>query len=167
VKARFCPHETDIWNAIAEGRWPEATDADLQAHVESCQMCHDLALVASGLNIEGAAARHESAPPSSAIVWWRAQMRARQEAAAAADRPISVVHSLAIACAAGLVLGLLGTVAAWVRGSAGWLGGLGLSASSVTAQLVAWDLTSRWVIVPALLIIAIMPIAFYAIVADE
>ena len=64
-------------------REPELTDDQIEA------------IVADAIAAEASVARSEAAPPSSAIVWWRAQMRARQEAAAAADRPITSVHALA------------------------------------------------------------------------
>ena len=54
------------------------------------------AIVAEAIAAEAAQARREAAPPSSAIVWWRAQMRARQEAAQAAGRPITIVASIAV-----------------------------------------------------------------------
>jgi hypothetical protein len=170
MKPQLCPREADLWSAIASGAWPETADADLRTHVAHCTPCRELELVAVGLSTEGAAVREEGTPPSSAIVWWRAQMRARQEAAKAADRPISIVQSLAIACAAGLVLGLIGTVAAWVRGSVGFLSGWTISRADITALVGAIDLTSRWVFMPALLVAAtlvIMPIAVYVIVADD
>ena len=170
MKPHLCPRETELWNAIAAGRWPDAVDGELRAHVDICALCHDVALVAVSLSADAAAIRREATPPSSAIVWWRAQMRARQEAARVADRPISIVQAFAIACAAGLALGLIGTVVAWVRGSALWLSDWTVSASSLAAQLGAIDLSSRWVLVPGMLILAslvIMPIAFYVIVSDE
>ena len=67
----------------------EPTDAEIEA------------IVAEAIAAEAALARTEAAPPSSAIVWWRAQMRARQEAAHAAERPIRR-HGLAIACGVGV-----------------------------------------------------------------
>jgi hypothetical protein len=73
-------------------------------------------------------------PPSSAIVWWRAQMRARQEAARAAERPLAIVHALSIACVAGLLLGLFGLAARWAR-RAPW--SLNLSDLSASPWLVA------------------------------
>ena len=170
MKPPLCGRESDLWTAIASGAWPEAVDADLRRHVSECASCRELEIVAVSLSADGAAVRHEGTPPSSAIVWWRAQMRARQEAAKAADRPISIVQSLAIACAAGLVLGLVGTVAAWVRGSAGFLSGWTFSSADVAARLGAVDLTSQWILVPAVLIAAtlvIMPIAVYVIVSDD
>ena len=136
----------------------EPTDAEIEA------------IVAEAVAAEAALARTEAAPPSSAIVWWRAQMRARQEAARAADRPITIVHGLAIACGAGLALSLIGTAVAGVRGSSGWLVGVYHSIATATAPLASIDLSSRWVTLPmtAMLISALVAtVAAYFIFADE
>ena len=136
----------------------EPTDAEIEA------------IVADAIAAEAALARREAAPPSSAIVWWRAQMRARQEAAKAAERPITIVHALAIACCCGLALSLVGTLIAGVRGSASWLSGVYASLSALAAPLAAIDLTSRWVMLPmtAMLVsIVVASIAAYVIFADE
>src|SRR3954463_5469783 len=136
----------------------EPTDAEIEA------------IVAEAMAAEAALARREAAPPSSAIVWWRAQMRARQEAARAADRPITIVHGLAIACFCGLGLSLLGTLVADVRGSAGWLAGVYASFTALAAPLAAIDLTSPWVMLPMTAMFAtlvIASIAAYVIFADE
>jgi len=136
----------------------EPTDAEIAA------------IVAEAIAAEAAQARREAAPPSSAIVWWRAQMRARQEAARAAERPITIVHGLAIACFCGLALSLAGTLIASVRGSAGWLSNLYASLTGLAASLAAVDLTSRWVTLPMtamLATIVIASIAVYMIFADE
>jgi hypothetical protein len=97
-------------------------------------------------------------------------MRARQEAAAAADRPITIVHALAIACGAGLALSLIGTALAGVKGSAGWLTGVYASLASAVAPLSSIDLTSRWVTLPMTAMLAsivIASVAAYFIFADE
>ena len=136
----------------------EPTDAEIEA------------IVAEALAAEASLARTEAAPPSSAIVWWRAQMRARQEAARTVDRPITVVHALAIAAGAGLMLSVVGYAVAGVKGSAGWLAGIYQSLTSAVAPLAAVDLTSRWVMVPmtAMLISALVAsVAAYFILADE
>ena len=128
------------------------------------------AIVAEAIAAEAAMAREEAAPPSSAIVWWRAQMRARQEAAQLADRPITVVHALAIACGAGLLLSVVGYVAAGVRGSAGWLSSVYASIAAAAAPLAAIDLSSRWIMLPmtAMLISAVVAsIAAYVIFQDD
>lgn len=107
-----CPREQDVLDAIAACRWPDR-DVDLRAHVEACEVCRDLADVASALTYEHQASVEEmTALPSADVVWWRAQIRARTDAAHAASRPIAVVQALAIACAVGVVVGLAGN-AAW------------------------------------------------------
>ena len=137
---------------------PEPTDAEIEA------------IVAQAIAAEASLARTEAAPPSSAIVWWRAQMRARQEAAREADRPITIVHGLAIACGAGIALSLIGTAIAGVRGSSGWLVDVYRSLATAAAPLASIDLTSRWITLPltAMLISALVAtVAAYFIFADE
>jgi hypothetical protein len=136
----------------------EPTDAEIEA------------IVAEAIAAEAALARTEAAPPSSAIVWWRAQMRARQEAARTAERPITIVHGLAIASGAGLALSFIGTAVAGVRGSSGWVRDVYHSLATAAAPLASLDLTSRWVMVPmtAMLISALIAtVAAYVIFADE
>ena len=114
------------------------------------------AIVADAIAIEAASARREAQPPSSAIVWWRAQLRARQEAAHAADRPVTIVHTLAIACGIGLLLSVAGLVFGMVKGS--------------LVSLASIDLTSRWIMLPmtAMLLSAVIAsIAALVIFADE
>jgi hypothetical protein len=137
---------------------PEPTDAEIEA------------IVAGAIAAEAALARTEAAPPSSAIVWWRAQMRARQEAALAANRPITIVHAVAIAAGAGLMLSAIGYAVAGVKGSTGWVAGVYQSLAAAAAPLAALDLTSRWVMVPitAMLIsVLVASVAAYFIFADE
>ena len=40
-----CRHEDDVRQAIASGRWP----AGLESHIEGCEVCRDVKLVASAL----------------------------------------------------------------------------------------------------------------------
>ena len=137
---------------------PEPTDAEIEA------------IVAEAIAAEAALARSEATPPSSAIVWWRAQMRARQEAALAASRPITIVHALAIAAGAGLMLSVIGYALAGVKGSAGWLAEVYQSIAAAAAPLAALDLTSRWITISmtAMLISALVAsVAAYFIFADE
>jgi hypothetical protein len=137
---------------------PEPTDAEIEA------------IVAEAIAAEAAVARTEATPPSSAIVWWRAQMRARQQAARAADRPITIVHALAIACGTGLALSLIGGVVARVRGSSGWLVDVYRSLGTAAAPLASIDLSSRWVTLPltAMLIsVLVATVAAYFIFVDE
>ncbi|HTM24197.1 MAG TPA: hypothetical protein VL225_03335 [Vicinamibacterales bacterium] len=137
---------------------PELTDAQIEA------------IVADAIATEASSARAEAAPPSSAIVWWRAQMRARQEAARAVERPLTIVHGLAIACAAGLALSLIGTAVAGVRGSTGWLLGVYQSLRAALAPLSAVDFTSGWMMVPMTAVLVSLVVASLAavfILVDE
>ena len=137
---------------------PELTDAQVEA------------IVAEAIEAEASVARREAAPPSAAIVWWRAQMRARQEATKAAERPLTIVHGLAIACGFGLLVSVVGTTMAGVKGSAAWLAGVYQSVAAGTGPLATLDLTSRWFTLPmtAMLISALVAsIAAYLIFADE
>lgn len=135
----------------------EPTDAEIEA------------IVSEAIAAEAAMARTEAAPPSSAIVWWRAQMRARQEAAQAAERPITIVHGLAIASGAGLMLGLLGYLTGGLKASYAWLAATYQSVSA-GAPLAAIDFTNRWVTLPmtAMLVsVLVASVAAYVILADE
>jgi hypothetical protein len=128
------------------------------------------AIVVEAMAAEASVARTEAAPPSAAIVWWRAQMRARREAAQLADKPIAIVHALAIACGGGLTLALVGIVIAAVRGSVGWLTDIYASTASLVTALAASDLTSRWITLPltAMLVsVVVASIAAVLVLRDE
>ena len=128
------------------------------------------AIVAEAITAEASSARSEAAPPAAAVVWWRAQRRARQEAAQLADKPIAVVHALAIACGAGLALAFIGLVAAAVRGSLGWFGDLYSSAATMLIALGTTDLNSRWITLPltAMLVsVVIISVAAVLVLRDE
>lgn len=136
----------------------EPTDAEVEA------------IVAQAIAAEASVARREAAPPSSGVVWWRAQMRARQEAARAVERPLTIVHGVAIACGLGLLLTIAGIAAAAIKGSAGWVGSLYRSMATSADPLAAIDFTSRWITLPmtAMLISALVAsIAAYLILSDE
>jgi hypothetical protein len=53
-------------------------------------------------------------PPASAV-WWRAQIRAREESARLAARPIAVVQAVATICVAVVSLAAAPTASTWVR----------------------------------------------------
>lgn len=128
------------------------------------------AIVADAIAAEASLARSEAQPPSSAIVWWRAQMRARQEAAQLAEKPITIVHAVSIAAGIGLMLSLVGYAVAGVRGSVGWLSGLSHSIAGAAGALPTVDLTSGWVpltLTAMLITVIVASVAAYFIYADE
>ena len=136
----------------------EPTDAEIEA------------IVAEAIAAEASQARREASPPSSAIVWWRAQMRARQEATKAVERPLTIAHGLALAAFVGLAASVAGTLAAGFRGSAGWLASAYASVTGLIPTVASIDLTSRWVTLPMTAMLAtlvIVSIAALVIFADE
>ena len=53
-------------------------------------------------------------PPTAGVVWWRATVRARAEAAHTAMQPITVLQSVAGACAAGTTAALASVAWRWM-----------------------------------------------------
>lgn len=109
MRLEFCSQEKEIAVALREGRWPDAADPALRAHVVACPRCSDLVLVAQTLR----QARNEMARlailPAPGVLWWRAQVRRRRGAVERMTKPIAVVEKLAVAV---IVLVLL-CLAAW------------------------------------------------------
>ena len=101
-----CPYESDVLDALASHRWPARAGQDLRAHVETCDGCRDLAAVANALMHDGDVAFAAAHVPSSASVWHRAQLRAREEAARVAMRPIGFVQGIAFSCAIAAMIAL-------------------------------------------------------------
>jgi hypothetical protein len=125
-----CLREAEILDEIGAGRWPEQTPAALREHVAACAVCRDLALVAAGLAADGDAARTAMAGvplPSAGQVWWRAELRARQEKALLAQRPITAVQVVATVA---LLLALGSGLWAFVPGAWTWLSGTGSVAAA-------------------------------------
>ena len=110
-----CVREAEVVEAVISGRWPAACDQELRSHAMDCHICRDIVLVSSELQGERDSDVLDAALPSAGLVWWRAELRARREAARAAERPMKFVHSLAAASAAGVVVALLGGMLPFAR----------------------------------------------------
>lgn len=135
MKTVECSREAEIFDALATGRWPEQTSDELRAHATACAVCADVVEVAAPLLAERGELSEEARIPSSAVMWWRAQMRARQEAAREASRPIVVAQVIATTAALILVGGVLYVGAPWLRE---WFGSLsGLPRVALSADTVA------------------------------
>jgi hypothetical protein len=107
-----CPREHDVLDALAATRWPDRCDQELREHVRACVICRDLADVAAALLEDQDAAWREAHVPPSGVVWWRAQLRAREEAARAAARPLAFIQGVAASVAVWLVVALVRAVPA-------------------------------------------------------
>jgi hypothetical protein len=125
--------------------------------------------LAALLAAEGEAAHFDGEPPSSARVWWRAQMRARQEAAQAASRPLTFVHAVAIACGVGLLLGVGTLGAGWLGGTNGWLPRAYQSLVSAAAPITT-QVSSRWIglsLTAMLVSFIVLAVAAFVVLSDE
>lgn len=105
-----CPREQDVLDALAAQRWPARCDDELQAHVQGCGICTDLVAVASALLDDQDTAYHDARIPPSGLVWWRAQLRAREQDARAAARPIAFIQGVAVSVAVWLIVTLVRSV---------------------------------------------------------
>ena len=113
-----CVREQDVLDAAATGRWPLRADQELRDHVEACAICRDVAEIAAAFAEERDLAWTESEVPLASLVWWRAQIRAREEAARVAGRPIVIAQTVAIALLAAAALLLMPASFRWLGASA-------------------------------------------------
>ena len=117
-----CQFEQDLLDAVAARRWPDRAEASLRDHVSTCGICSDVAAIAGAFLDDRECARFEGTVPSSSAIWWRSQIRAREEAAWIAVRPMIVFQIAATASAAVLAILVAPSASAWVRQAIGALG---------------------------------------------
>ncbi len=120
MKRIDCPFEDDVLMMVTTGRWPDRAPADLVAHAADCDVCGDLAVVARAIEeataFDETHAREDDARlPGAGTVWWRAQLRARQEAAAAVGRPITVAQAALLAACGGAAGAVFGATTGWFQ----------------------------------------------------
>lgn len=164
-----CVREEDVLDALASNRWPSRCDDDLRTHVEHCHVCADLAEVAHSLSDDGDAAWQEARVPSAGIVWWRAQLRAREDAARAAGRPVAFIQGVAASVAVWLAVSLYRALPAGYGGGwRTWMNGV-----LPSAKIAIADVTTVASTVPLVLVIVIgaslvlAPLAIYFALVDE
>jgi hypothetical protein len=113
-----CTREDDVLDAIASGWGLPRMDHDLRGHIASCGSCAELLQVATALLDERELAWNEASVPPSGVVWWRAQLRAREDAARAAARPLAFFQGVAASVALWLVVTLVRAIPAADAGAA-------------------------------------------------
>ena len=79
-----------------------------QCDKADCPECGPLVALAQQIRAEFEYTASSARVPTAEIVWWRAQMRARQEAARRAARPIVFAQALAFAALIGLLVSVAG-----------------------------------------------------------
>jgi predicted anti-sigma-YlaC factor YlaD len=118
-----CQFEQELLDAVAARRWPNRADAQLREHVAQCALCSDVAEIAGAFFEDRECARAEAVVPPASAIWWRAQIRAREEAARVAARPLLIFQTLATVFVAIVAIALAPTASTWIRGSLATLGG--------------------------------------------
>ena len=129
------------------------TFRDCQCDKPDCPRCGPLVALATRVRAEFEHTRMEARVPTPEIVWWRAQMRARDEAARRAARPILFTQALAIAALLGLLISLAGRVT--------------LPSVSLTDMAVSAGLPLVRVAVLAACGLVVAPIALYFALARD
>ena len=117
-----CQFETELLDAVSARRWPDRAEPALRAHVAACTLCSDVASIAAAFFEDRDCAHAEAVVPTASGVWWRAQIRAREEAARMATRPLLVIQAAAPLCAAIAAIALAPTASTWVRASIAAMG---------------------------------------------
>lgn len=118
MKSYFCSQQERVAGVIQAGQWPDACDPELRAHVEGCQTCKDVVLVAQALRRSRSAAIQAPQLPSPGLLWWRAQIRRRNVAIQRVTRTVAVAEVAAVFMVLVAAVGLI----AWQHQHlAGWL----------------------------------------------
>jgi hypothetical protein len=168
MSAIECPREQDVLDEIEAGRWPELAPEDLRAHAAACAACRDFVDVVPLLREAGQASCDEVTPPSAGQVWWRAELRAKNEAARAAQRPMTIAQAIAAACTIAVLLALVSIATPTLLGWLGRLSGAvqvpGVDLAAVTGFVGQW----RGVVALALGVwLVLAPVAIYLMVRDD
>jgi hypothetical protein len=163
-----CPREQDVLDAFAAQRWPARCDDELRTHVNGCGICTDLVAVAGALLDDQDTVYAAARIPPSGVVWWRAQLRAREEDARAAARPIAFIQGVAAAVAVWLLVTLVRSIPT-VRLTAAteWMAGLvpDVSVPLPTIAHAAAAIPVAVLLAGAALLLA--PIAIYLAVNED
>ena len=110
-----CAREAEALEVVLNGGWPACADAELSTHVETCAVCADVVAVAVAMQEEHTVACQQAHIPSARLVWWRAELRARQEAARKAARPMTLVQGVAAACLLTALVTIASLLSPWFR----------------------------------------------------
>jgi hypothetical protein len=111
VNQTDCTHEPLVVEAVLSGAWPERVDAGLIAHADTCDVCREVAVIASLIHDDHERSRYDAHVPAAGQIWWRSAIRARLESTQSVVRPITWLHAITAAMAVGVLLAV--ATAAW------------------------------------------------------
>jgi hypothetical protein len=143
-----CSREKEITEALRNGHWPEACDAELRAHANACRSCSDFVLITQTFERTRIESAKEAGLASPGLLWWRAQLRRRNAALERIARPIAVARIFAWVTTLLVTLGFV----VWEYGrGAEWL--------SWRAELPQFSSFPDWnlvLLIPSLAVLALL-----------
>ena len=165
-----CSREATVVSAVLSGAWPERVEPELTAHASMCEICGEVAAVATLLRQDHEQARRDVQVPAAGQVWWRAAVRARLERAQAATQPMTWLHAITAACTVGVALAALSLAWPSIVGGALWVKTqlLDVTPGGDVPRLVTLALGQSLVlglIAAACLVLA--PVVLYLALSDE
>ncbi len=117
-----CTREKEVVDLLHRGHWPQASPADLRAHVDLCRSCSDLVLVTETFHAAKAPTAATVQLPTSGALWWRAQLRRRNQTIERINKPILGAQIFAFAMTLLVVISVLAwqlrqgyNFAAWIE----------------------------------------------------
>lgn len=165
MKRVECEFESEVLDAVFQGRWPELAGEPLRAHAAQCELCRDVAAVAGAISESREALVGEAALPDASRVWRRAQLRARQEAVQAAGRPITAAQVIAFACAMGLLGAVFGATSTWFQGALGRMASL--EAGALLASAAKLLMEHGAFVLSLVAAVFLVPAVFYVALGRE
>jgi hypothetical protein len=165
-RAGECCREQDVLDALVTERWPERVADELRTHAEGCHICRDVIAGIGPILADRVDLSSEGHLPSSGAMWWRAQMRARQEAAREAARPVTIAHIVGFAC----VIMVAAAAAAWLSPVIRtWFVDTAHLAADFTIPEIRGGLLSHgWLmLLMGLVWLVLAPLAIYFAVAED
>jgi len=167
-----CRREREVAALVRAGRWPDACERELRAHVAACVECQDVVEITELLQQADRGA--DVRVPSAAQMWWRLAVRARLEREQAAARPVVWLQGLAAACGAGLAAAVLGQAGPSLLETGAALGGRVAGALPAAVPVLTWPTVAAISQVPGLaafagaaLLLVAATTAVYLWIADD
>ncbi len=161
MNLRSCVRESELSDSLKTGHWPDACDASLRAHVNTCQRCADYLLLTQAFKSSRAAAVVHSNIDHPGLLYWRAQLRRRNQALDQLSRPTYFVASFAFYSALLVAFGFLFAQRRYAAGWLDWIRALQRSRSFSIEAL--WSPTSNWSVI--LLFTCLAAVVFFIAVA--
>lgn len=144
IRVPSCPHEGDVLELTALGRWPDRADAALRSHVTTCQVCGDLAEVAAAVAAWQDAVLSEVRLPDASHVWRQAEHRARVDAARRATHPVLAVELAAVAAVVLMLVTWAPALVALAPFGNGWLSSGWQALSDAPTAVAGWWQALGW-----------------------